>query len=916
MTTPAGDYRQLPIDQVRPSKTNPRKHFDEAALAELAADIKDKGVVEPILVRPLENSEWLKKEIAKGIVVAEKGRKLGNVFEIVAGERRYRAAKLAGLGTIPAIVREYSDQQAREVQVIENLQRRDLHWLEEAEGFVALIKDYSYTVDVLAAKVSKSESYIRDKLKAAATAQLAAVREAAADGRLSESVAALLGRLPNAKLREQAAKEVLTPAKISHYPWRQQKEPLSFRQAKEYLGKHYTVELKGAPFPLKLADLAPGSCQDCPKRAGNNREEYPDARADVCTDPACYRDKCAAWTKKMLADASVLGHKVLTKTQAAEVFNKYHSGGLAYNAPYVALDAPCYDASGSKTRTYKQLLEKHLDNSQVAVGVDTKGDVRLLVDKKLAMSLIKKHHSFGGGANSNGSRSSADAKWKKQQADERREKELANEALRRCMGLVAAKAEQLAAGPVAIAETLRLIVAGIVDRTWADVCRQIEKRRGLRDTGGKSVTGGVHRSNLAGVVADLTEPQLLGLLAEIVAGGYGLQSYGREPLMEAFWSHFGVDRKAVLKQVKDEKAAAKTAKAKPSKNGKAHANSKAEPPAKPPIAGDTALTDLVVGDTTGLCNAIGKWTGERPPTVATLFARVGSVRKGESYTSKLYAYLRDIPGLTRAQAHEIGDALVDAGLVNPDGPAPLPTPRPTAEPAKPNGKPKRGEHKPGCTFEKDLAEMAAKQPVGQCRVCRCTEADCTVCVERTGEPCEWTSPAQDLCSACLSIVNAELTTLPDLSAGVVKLINSGSCKHVCDVLGKGDAYLAQHFSVSVNARRELQTAVDGWVKSQLAHDTEGNELMPSDCDDALSLPTDAARPLEDLDLPPKVLKKLLKRMLESDLFDAQDLTTVELSGYVEEHDDGPTGALAKLGLTGIEAEYVLGAMQTLAEEAV
>lgn len=126
------------------SRSNPRRHWDQAKLEELASSIREKGVIEPIIVRPIEHE----------------------LFEIVAGHRRARAAKLAGQSTIPAIVRALTDTQALELAVIENGQREDVHPLDEALGYEALMDlDRAYSVAVVAAKVGKTESYIYRRLK-------------------------------------------------------------------------------------------------------------------------------------------------------------------------------------------------------------------------------------------------------------------------------------------------------------------------------------------------------------------------------------------------------------------------------------------------------------------------------------------------------------------------------------------------------------------------------------------------------------------------------------------------------------------------------------------------------------------------------------------------------------------------------
>lgn len=138
-------FRDIPIDALTESTWNPRKHRDPARLDELAASIREKGVIEPIVVR------------ANGTA---------GHYEILAGSRRYRASKLAGRTSVPAVVRDLSDRDALELAVVENLQREDVHPLDEAEGYKALLKaDKRYGVAEVAAKVGKSPSYIYRRLK-------------------------------------------------------------------------------------------------------------------------------------------------------------------------------------------------------------------------------------------------------------------------------------------------------------------------------------------------------------------------------------------------------------------------------------------------------------------------------------------------------------------------------------------------------------------------------------------------------------------------------------------------------------------------------------------------------------------------------------------------------------------------------
>lgn len=146
--TPVASYREIPLTSLRESTWNPRKHFDEVKLEELTASVREKGVIEPLVVRPLLD------------------RRHADQFEIVAGARRFRAATRAGLAHVPVVIRDLSDVAALELAVIENGQRDDVHPLDEAAGYDALMSaDRAYNAAVVAAKVGKSESYVYRRLK-------------------------------------------------------------------------------------------------------------------------------------------------------------------------------------------------------------------------------------------------------------------------------------------------------------------------------------------------------------------------------------------------------------------------------------------------------------------------------------------------------------------------------------------------------------------------------------------------------------------------------------------------------------------------------------------------------------------------------------------------------------------------------
>ena len=140
------DYsdRVIPIDvnQLKPNPYQPRKQFDEFQMEELTRSIAELGVIHPIVVRPN-----------------------GDIFEIVAGERRWRAAMNAKLDTIPALIRDFTDQEMAQIAIVENLQRADLNYFEEAEGYRILIDDFKMTQEEVAKKVGKSQPTIANKLR-------------------------------------------------------------------------------------------------------------------------------------------------------------------------------------------------------------------------------------------------------------------------------------------------------------------------------------------------------------------------------------------------------------------------------------------------------------------------------------------------------------------------------------------------------------------------------------------------------------------------------------------------------------------------------------------------------------------------------------------------------------------------------
>ncbi len=180
----SGGLKTLPIGQLVPGKFQPRTHFDDAEIENLAASIKTHGILQPLLVRPLTS----------------------NTYEIIAGERRWRAAQKAKLHQVPVRIENFSDSETLEIALVENLQRQDLSAIEEAEGYQRLIDEFEHTQDVLAQHLGKSRSHIANTLRLLKLPD--SVKEMIADGKLSAGHARALitAKDPVALAREVVSK--------------------------------------------------------------------------------------------------------------------------------------------------------------------------------------------------------------------------------------------------------------------------------------------------------------------------------------------------------------------------------------------------------------------------------------------------------------------------------------------------------------------------------------------------------------------------------------------------------------------------------------------------------------------------------------------------------------------------------------
>lgn len=353
---------------IRPSYTN-RKRFNQAALEQLAANIKEVGIVQPILIRPVTPTSDAPQH-----------------FEIVAGERRWRAGNIAELQRGPTMIRKLTDLQAREIQLLENLQREDPHPMEEAEGFQELMLNAGYTADRLVEKLKKSRSHIYGRLKLCALTT--EVREKFLDDAITPSTALLIARIPVPALQIKALGEISAPI------YQGTGEPMPYRAALRHVQQNYMVDLTRALFKLTDATLLPlaGACTKCPKKSGNQPEVFSDTKsADVCTDPNCYAEKRLAHDALTIVAAAKGGIPVYEGEEGA---TRYHRNTNDKYTLFVKADAALwmFDRNAPATQNYgnaTMFLEGGLLPEPAWYVKQPNGDLIPFYDKALIQKLLE-----------------------------------------------------------------------------------------------------------------------------------------------------------------------------------------------------------------------------------------------------------------------------------------------------------------------------------------------------------------------------------------------------------------------------------------------------------------------------------------------------------------------------------------------
>ncbi len=333
---------RIAISNIIASATNPRKRFDAASLDDLAQSIRTHDVVQPVLLRPHPLH----------------GNASPPMYELVSGERRLRAAKLAGKESLPAMIRDLSDVDVIEIQIIENLQRSDVHPLEEAEGYERLMQQLQpgskerFTADIIAAKVGKSRRYIFTRLKLLDLCPEG--RTAFFDGKIDASKAHLLARIGHHDTQRTALKAIIKPGYDGALP--------STREVARMLEREYMLALAEAPFDIKVVDykdakgkIIAGPCGKCPKRTGNSPDLFDDiADKDTCTDVKCHAAKREAHIRLEAAAFEAKGLRVIIGDEAKKIFPQRWSGPSAVD--YVQAEHICF--ADPKNRTYTAIVGK------------------------------------------------------------------------------------------------------------------------------------------------------------------------------------------------------------------------------------------------------------------------------------------------------------------------------------------------------------------------------------------------------------------------------------------------------------------------------------------------------------------------------------------------------------------------------
>lgn len=255
--------KSVSVDSVMLSKTNPRSKLSEGNLEELSKSIADHGIIRHLLVRPI----------------------MGDKYELVDGERRLKAALKLEMEEVPVIIREMTDREALELQIIDFLHKKEIHPVEECTAFMQLMLDKNYTPQIIAEKISKPVHYVEQRLSFQYL--INPIRKAFEENKITIGHASLLARM-----QEEDQRELY---EWLHLGFKNEYRPVN--DLKERINSNYMTNLQQVGFSKSDSTLIEGvpSCKECPKRTGFNQELFNDISSkEICTDKKCFAVKVAA----------------------------------------------------------------------------------------------------------------------------------------------------------------------------------------------------------------------------------------------------------------------------------------------------------------------------------------------------------------------------------------------------------------------------------------------------------------------------------------------------------------------------------------------------------------------------------------------------------------------------------------------
>lgn len=560
------DVLALPL--IATSLTNPRIYFDPVALQSLSDNIKADGLLQPILVRPLPGAR-----LEETFTDRRKGDPRPT-HEIVAGERRYRACVMAGVRSVPVLMRNLTDEQVLRMQLVENVEREDLHPLEEARGYRNILdlpsqaeRPMADRVAELAASVQKSTRYIYQTLQLLKLCDFA--QKVFLEKKLDRTTALQVATIGNEAGQIEATRAIAGLAR-SGTSTDVVDSTMSQRAAAEYVRNNHRLELKDAPFNIKVVLAGVNACGECPKMSANARDLFDEGKKqpDTCMDRSCYGKKSAAHHQALTEAAKSKGQTVITGAAAKKIVPYEHNPTYLVGN-YTAISAKQY-GPGLDGKTVKQLLGKNMPATTLIDNPHGPGFIEAL----LTVDMKRLFKELGIGATKDTSEydhAAAQAKKNKKDKEEREFRQAWATALLEKAGTVeeADLCERL----------LVPMAARLYQRLDHDNTKRMHKLLGWDFPH----FGYAEHAKTIKHFAELSEVEFCKfIIAASIAGEVHVAQYGTPDTthLEEMSALLGVDGKAIKAKLQAEAKAAEKTKA-----GKAKAKpaaQKASPPPAPP----------------------------------------------------------------------------------------------------------------------------------------------------------------------------------------------------------------------------------------------------------------------------------------------------------------------------------------------